>query len=244
MDWVRLGLAIRALRRRRAWTQADLGRRVGLSVSVISRIERGSLGRTTLRRLQSVLEALDARLSVKVLWQGEELDRVLDRDHATMVDAVLRLLASHAWTAIPEVTFSVRGERGSIDILAWHAPTRTLLAIEIKTVVPDVQAMAVGIDRKARLAPEVAREKGWAPLAVARLLVLPNDRTARRRVTAFGVTFDRLLPARTAAVKRWLAAPRGELAGIWFLSDLPLTQARHRIRSRATRPTHNPKAGE
>lgn len=34
---------------------------------------------------------------------------------------------------MPEVSFSIYGQRGVIDILAWHAATRSLLVIELKT---------------------------------------------------------------------------------------------------------------
>ena len=43
------------------------------------------------------------------------------------------------WVAVPEVTFSIYGERGAIDILAWHEPTRSLLVIELKTELVDIQ---------------------------------------------------------------------------------------------------------
>ena len=184
----------------------------------------------TLQDLDSVVETLGARLSVRILWQGEELDRLLDRDHAGMVDATLRQLEPSGWAAIPEVTFQAAGERGSIDVLAWHAVTETLLVIEVKSVVPDIQATLAGLDRKARLGPLVGRERGWVARHVARVLILPADRTCRRRVDAFAATFDRVLPARTAAVKRWLRSPTGPLAGILFLSDLPPKQARQRVR--------------
>ena len=42
------------------------------------------------------------------------------RDHALSWSAWLALLARDGWTTIPEATFKVDGERGSIDILAWH----------------------------------------------------------------------------------------------------------------------------
>ena len=230
MDSVRLGLAIRALRRRRRWTQRELGDRCGLSASEVSRTERGGARKKSWEDIERILGALGARLVVKVLWQGEELDRLLDRDHAAMVDAVLRQLEVAGWIAIPEATFQVGGERGSIDILAWHAASRTLLVIEIKSVVPDIQATIAGLDRKARVGPFVARDRGWDPMHIARLLVLPADRTSRRRVEAFAATFDRSLPARTTAVRRWLRAPIGTMSGILFLSDLPPTQPRQRIR--------------
>lgn len=178
MDLVRVGLAIRALRRRRGWTQTEVGRRAGCTASLISRIERGLARQVAVERLERVAGALGARLMIRVLWQGEELDRLMDRDHAGIVEAVLGLLRQSGWVTIPEATFQVGGERGSIDILAWHPVARILLVIEVKSVVPDVQATLSGIDRKARIAPHLARDRGWAVDAVARLLVLPDDRTA------------------------------------------------------------------
>src|SRR5262245_53655099 len=231
MDVVRLGLSIRALRRRRMWTQRQLAERIGLSASEISKVERGAAGQVQLRVIERMLEALGARLSIRAFWQGEELDRLLDRDHAQMIEAMLDLLGSDGWVTIPEATFQIGTERGSIDILAFHPATAILLVIEVKSVVPDIQATLAGIDRKARIAPAVARQRGWNVSSVGRLLVLPNDRTARRRVDAFSSTFDRALPARTVAVRRWLAAPSGPLAGVLFLSDFPRGQARHRVRS-------------
>jgi transcriptional regulator with XRE-family HTH domain len=209
-----------------------------MSISEISRIERGAAHRVPIRTLERILEALGARLYLRVLWRGEELDRLLDRDHAQIVERMIALLIRHGWTTIPEVTFQVRGERGSIDILAWHAATRTLLVIEVKSVVPDIQATVGGLDRKARIAPTIARDRGWTVNRVARLLVLPDDRTARRRIEAFAATFERALPARTAAVKRWLAEPAGPLAGVLFLSDLPDAHTRHRVRSTRAPSTH------
>lgn len=238
MDAVRLGLSVRALRRRLGWTQWQVGDRVEMSASEISRIERGAAHRVPIRTLERILEALGARLYVRVLWRGEELDRLLDHDHAVIVERLLALLTLDGWTTIPEATFQIRGERGSIDILAWHEATGTMLVIEVKSVVPDVQATVGGLDRKTRIAPTLARERGWASKGIGRLLVLPDDRTARRRIEAFAATFDRALPARTAEIKRWLAQPSGPIAGVLFLSDLPVTHARQRVLPRRDRTTH------
>ena len=194
-----------------------------MSASEMSRIERGAAYRVPIRTLERILEAVGARLYVRVLWRGEELDRLLDHDHAQIVERMIALLALAGWTTIPEATFQVRGERGSIDILAWHEATGTLLVIEVKSVVPDVQATVGGLDRKTRIAPALARERGWAVVNIGRLLVLPDDRTARRRIETFGATFDRALPARTAEIKRWLARPSGPLC--W--RAVPVRCARH-----------------
>jgi hypothetical protein len=71
------------------------------------------------------------------------------------------------------VSFSRYGERGSIDVLAWHPRRRALAVFEVKSVTPDMQAMFVGLDRKGRLAPGIARERGWEPAAGPRLECAP-----------------------------------------------------------------------
>ena len=229
MDAVRFGLGIRALRRRRGWTQSLLGSRVGLSASAVGRIERGRADRVTVRTLDHVAAELGGRIDFRLLWAGEALDRLLDQGHASLVDSTLERLSAAGWDAADEVSFAVRGERGSIDILAFHRQTSSLLVIEVKSVVPDLQAMLVSLDRKGRLAREVALERGWRGEIVTRLLVLPDDRTARRRVADLERTFATVLPARTVEVRRWLMAPTGAKHGILFLTNHPQAGPRHRI---------------
>ncbi len=49
------------------------------------------------------------------------LDRLIDADHAPVVDAGISTLLAHGWTrADTEVTFNEWGERGSIDFFAAH----------------------------------------------------------------------------------------------------------------------------
>jgi transcriptional regulator with XRE-family HTH domain len=229
MDALRFGLSVRALRRRRRLTQERLAAMVGVSRSTIVRVERGHAESATVRTLMRIAGALGATVSVRILWQGEGLDRLLDAAHADLTEAFLRLLRDSGWEVATELSFNVRGERGTIDILAYHRPTGSLLVIEIKSVVPDLQAMLGTIDRKGRLSVGIARERGWRVDSVSRLLVLPDDRTARRRVDRHAATFEVALPSRTAAVRRWLRAPIGTLAGILFLTDGHQAVARHRV---------------
>ena len=213
-----------------------LGEIAAMSSSAVSRVERGRGDRLSLRALTSLAGALGARVSVRILWQGEELDRLLDGDHARLVEWIVRRLMIEGWIPVPEVTFHVRGERGSIDVLAWHPPSRHLLVVEVKSVVPDVQAMLAGVDRKARLAPVIARDRGWAVRFVSRILVLPNDRTARRRLDQFGATFARAFPARTVELRRWMRAPDQPVAGVMFVTGATHTSARHRVSAGHARP--------
>ena len=125
-----------------------------------------------------------------------------------------------------------------IDVLAYHPGVRILLVIEVKSVVPDVQATLVTLDRKERLALEIARERGWTAIAVSRLLVIRDDRTARRRVEQHAATFGNALPDRIARIRSWLRTPdaRKPLRGLWFLSSEYQAVARQRVRGVRARP--------
>lgn len=231
MDAIRLGLGYRALRQRRRLTQEQLGAKARVSRSVVCRIERGHADRVAVHTLVRVAAVLDARIDVRLFWQGEGLDRLLDARHAGLVDLVLEILALGGWEVATEVSFNVYGERGSIDILAYHPATRSLLVIEIKSVVPDMQSMLAAIDRKGRLARDIANERGWQVSSVSRLLVLPNDRTSRRRVEDHAATFRTALPARTTKVRSWLARPEGTVNGVMFVSDVRQAGTRQRVRT-------------
>ncbi|HEU0245254.1 MAG TPA: helix-turn-helix domain-containing protein [Candidatus Limnocylindrales bacterium] len=236
MDAIRFGLAIRALRRRRGWTQSTLAARSGISQSAVSRIERGDGNRLTVALLTDVARVLGARVRVQLLADGENLDRLLDADHASIVEQVSELLARHGWEVVPEATFSVYGERGSIDILAFHPPSASLLMIEVKSVVPDVQATLAGIDRKARLAATVARQRGWNVRSVSRWLVVADTTSARSRIERHAATFAAALPARAVELRRWAAHPDKPIAGVMFVRVSTHVGRTHRIRPRKDEP--------
>ena len=229
MDPVRFGLAIRALRRRRGWAQEELADRAEVSQAAVSRAERGDARSQTVRTLERIAEALGARASLRLFWRGEELDRLLDAAPAGLVEQVIAILRANGWEVVPEATFNVYGERGSVDVLAFHPALGALLIVEVKSVVPDMQAMLAGIDRKVRLGASLAKDRGWRIRSVSRLLVLPDDRTARRRLADHTATIDQPLPLRTVAVRRWIARPVGSMGGVLFLPSSQSTTARQRI---------------
>ncbi|HEY4227106.1 MAG TPA: hypothetical protein VGM49_02120, partial [Candidatus Limnocylindrales bacterium] len=164
--------------------------RAGVSQSLIARVERGGADRLTVKVLEAILAALGARLNVRADWNREAADRLLDADHAALVELVLQMLRDFGWEVLPEVSFAIAGERGSIDILGWHAATQTLLIVEVKSIVPDVQATLFVFDRKVRLAGRIGAERGWPARRVAQLIVVAESRTARRRVEAHAATFE------------------------------------------------------
>jgi transcriptional regulator with XRE-family HTH domain len=234
VDSIRFGRAIRAMRRRRRWRQEDLAAAAGVARATISRIELGQGDRHTVLTLEAVASTVGARVDVRLTWNGEGLDRLLDATHAGLVEVTSRKLESRGWTVAPEVSFAVYGERGSIDILAFHGRTATLLVVEVKSVVPDIQATLATLDRKVRLGPQVARSRGWTPEGTGRLLVIGADRTSRRRVAAHEATFRLALPVRGFDVDRWLRDPKPSppFAGLRFGSGAHQEGTRHRIARR------------
>ncbi|HEY3523931.1 MAG TPA: helix-turn-helix domain-containing protein [Candidatus Limnocylindrales bacterium] len=219
VDVVRLARSVRILRRRRRWRQEDLAAVARMSRSAIARLEQGRGDHLTIATLERVAASLDARFVWRIDWRGEALDRLLDERHAALVEAVVARLTSWGWLCAAEVSFSVYGERGSIDILAFHPGTAALLVVEVKTAIGDSQATLMTLDRKARLAPRVATERGWDPRQVARLLVLPDESTPRRQIGRLASTYATAFPVRGRELTSWLRRPkRRAVAGIWFLS--------------------------
>lgn len=232
MDGVTFGRGLKALRIRKRLRQDDLADASDVSRGVIARIEASGAANVTVATLEQVAAPLGARVVCRLSWNGEGLDRLLDADHAGIVEQIVRLLSTAGWLVATEVSFNHFGERGSIDILAFHQAVQVVLVIEVKSAVPDVQATLVALDRKVRLAPGIARERGWAPSSVAKVLVVREDRTARRRIETHAATFAAAFPDRARACRRWIDAPVGgqPLRGLWFLSNESQAVAKQRVR--------------
>lgn len=185
MDDQRVGSVLRAVRRRRRLTQQQLAKAAGTSQTTVSRLERGHMQALSLSAIRRVTGVLEVRLELVPRWRGADLGRLLDATHADRVEAVLQRLHSLGWATVPEATFSVFGERGSIDVLAWHAGRRSLLVIEVKSTIVEVHDLLAGVARKRRLASGIARERGWRPDHVSVWLVIRDDRTNRRRLARY-----------------------------------------------------------
>jgi transcriptional regulator with XRE-family HTH domain len=231
MDAQRLAGACRAVRRRRGWSQSQLGKASGVSQPTISRLERGHVSTLSLAAIERVAGALELRLDLRVRWRGGELDRLLDRDHAALGGSVLRWLGAAGWDSRPEVSFAHYGERGVIDILAWHASTRSLLMIELKTAVIDMQDLIAGVDRKVRLAPHAAAPIGWRAQAVSGLVIIGDSRTNRRRAADHRELLHAAFPMDGRTVRAWLRHPTGTMRGLAFWPITHQWNGRQRRRS-------------
>lgn len=226
-----LGRALRALRHRRGWRQTDLAARSRVARSVIGDLEAGCLGPHRVDALRSVVAALGGFVRIDVRFPGGDVSRLLDADHAALQEHWSAILSRDGWTVDVEVTFSHYGERGSIDILAWHAATATLLVVELKTVIVDVQALVASIDRRTRNAARIARQRGWFPRAVVPALFVLDGTTGRRRVNEHPSLFARL-GLRGHAARAWLRDPgTGSPAGLLCFTKLPAARSADRRRA-------------
>ncbi len=218
MDPLRLGRSLRVIRRTRGQRQLDVARAAGVSQALVSSIERGHGERLAVATVARVFAALDADLDLVVRYRGGTLDRLLDERHAATVAAVMSTLGAHGWTTAVEVTFNHYGDRGSIDLLAVHAPTRTALVVEVKTEITSAEETLRRLDVKVRLGAGLARERFGVPVARAVPLLAVLDSTANRdRVTRLAPMLDPAFPNRSVDLRHWLANPATPSAGLLFV---------------------------
>jgi transcriptional regulator with XRE-family HTH domain len=231
----RLGSAIRLVRVRRGWRQSDLARRSGVGQATISRIERGHVGTLSLDRLRAVAATLDIRVDVLGRWRAGDLDRLLNGGHSRLHESVARAFRDlPEWITAPEVSFAVYGERGVIDILAWHPRLHALLVIELKTDIADVNELIGTADRKRRLAVRVAIERGWiaagdVPSSISLWIIVAGTRTNRRRLAAHAAMLRAAFPTDGRTIAGWLTNPSGSLSALSMWPDI------HRGTSRPVR---------
>ena len=128
MDDVQVGSVIRSVRIRRGLRQSDVAATAGVSQAIVSAIERGDFETTSLCLVRRVATAVGVSLPLAPRWRGPDLPKLLDERHAAIVREVVSRLAALGWVALPEHTFSIRGERGSIDVFAWLPGPRSVLS--------------------------------------------------------------------------------------------------------------------
>lgn len=214
--------AVRSLRLRVGLTQAALGARAGVSPDMVSRAERMMLTSMTLGHLDQIAAALGATLHVQVRWRGDALDRLVDAAHASIQQAAAEQLTALGWIIRPEVSFNHYGERGRVDVLAWHPPLRLLLVVEIKSGLGDLQETLGRLDVKTRIGRVIAAELGWTELTgVVPMLVIGDSRAARRTVAEHDALFARYA-VRGRHALAWLRRPTAPLpTGLLWFTERP-----------------------
>ena len=220
MDDQRLGSLIRAVRLRRHLRQIDVASIAGVSRGSVSLIERGHLQKLSLETVRRVAVAVEVRVEVLGRWRGDRADRLMSRRHSALAESFASFLSSRpGWTTEPEVSFSIYGERGIIDQLAWHAATCHLLVIELKTEFVDFNEMLGTLDRKVRLARTIAAGRGWRASQVSVWLIVVDTRTNRRHATEHATLLGARFKLDGRALRGWLQSPAEPVTGMAFWTD-------------------------
>ena len=216
MDDQRFGSVLRAVRQRRGWRQQDLARKAGVSAATISRAERGHVGSLSVDTVRRIAASLEVRVELLARWRAGDLDRLLNARHAALHEAVARTFARRfpGWILVPEVSFSIYGERGVIDLVAWNPKHRALLLIELKTDIADVNELIGTFDRKVRLGRTVAGERGWDPLTVSGWVIVAPARINRERIAVHGAMLRAAFPQDGRAISAWLRRPNGRVSAL------------------------------
>jgi transcriptional regulator with XRE-family HTH domain len=216
MDDLRFGTVVRAVRQRRKWRQFDLAVKARVSQATISRLERGHPGSLSLETIRRVAAALDIRVDLVARWRAGDLDRLVNARHSALHEVVAAAFKTRFpdWVMAPEASFSIFGERGVIDLLAWHPGCRALLVIELKTDIADVNELLGTFDRKLRLAAQVAEPRGWHPLNVSGWVIVAPGRTNRARIARHGSILRAAFPTDGRGTGRWLRTPMGRISAL------------------------------
>jgi len=178
---------------------------LGISQAEVSRRERHALERCAIPDVERWSTALGGHLTLDLRVDGER--PLTDAAHVEMQTWLVTLLRGAGWIAEPEVSFNHYGDRGRIDVFAFHPAARILLVTEIKTRLLDAQDVIGRLDIKRRVAPLMARERGWSPETSIPALLFREDSTTRRRLIATEVLFAGY-PLRGRSAVAWLRHPR------------------------------------
>jgi transcriptional regulator with XRE-family HTH domain len=220
MDDLRLGALLRAVRSRRGLRQRDVADVAHVSHAAVSLVERGHCQTLSLAAIRRIGAALDVRVDVVGRWRGGDADRLLSRRHSMLAeDVASAILARSGWEVVPEVSFSICGERGAIDQLAWHPATGTLLVIELKTQLVDVNEMLGTLDRKQRLARAIANDRAWNPARIAAWVILTDTSTNRRHARDHASLLRARLPSDGRGLRALLRNPGIAPSGLAFWAD-------------------------
>ena len=219
MNDTQLGMLFRAVRIHLRLRQDDVARLARVSQSTVSRIERGHLGTLPLSAVRAVAAVLEIRLDTVPSWRGGDLERVMNARHSALHERLAdRLAGETGWVSAAEVSYSIYGERGVIDRLAFHAERRMLAVFEIKADLADPAGLVAQVDRYRRLAPTIAGERGWHSGPVSCWAVIADTDTNRRRLAAHNALLRGAFPADGRALGDWLRDPAERVDGLTFLA--------------------------
>lgn len=218
-----MGSDARAARDRRRLTQAQLGARVGLSQSAISRAERGLGGGLTLDAWQRI--ALALAITLRVTLQRDPLAETADAGHLGMQELVLRVGRASGYRGLVELPTKPQDPWRSIDVALVDDVRRRMAVVECWNSIGDIGAAVRTSARKQADAEALAAARWGEHGPAGRVgLVWVVRATARNRalVARYPEVFAARFPGSSAGWLRALTAggdPPAEPGLVWASAD-------------------------
>jgi transcriptional regulator with XRE-family HTH domain len=198
----RLGSDVRVARLRRRLTQAQLGGRVGLSQSAISRAERAFGGGLTLDAWQRI--ALALQVTFRAALQRDHLAETVDAGHLEIQELVLRLGRAAGYRGLVELPTRPAEPWRSIDVALADDVRRRLIVVECWNTVGDLGVAARSSMRKLAEAADLAVGRWGTTDSVVGLLWVLRDTRGNRALAA---RFPEVFAARfTGSSVGWIRA--------------------------------------
>ena len=138
---------------------------------------RDVLDRVSAIQLDQIAAVLDVSIFLDAEWNGGIVDRLIDRAHASIVEAVVRELRDLGWEVVVEFGFNHYGgpRIGRCAGVALGERGRSSI-VEVKSILTDLQSTFTSLATKMRVVPMLARrDLGWDVRSVSRLIVLPGS---------------------------------------------------------------------
>lgn len=199
----RAGTDVRTSRRRRRWTQRQLGDRVGLGSWTISRMEGGGGGGLTLDAWQRVAVALGRPLRIE--FGRDPKDEPEDARHLRIQEFLLRLARGLGRGRSFELPSRPVDPSHSIDVLTRDDRGRRLLIQEVWNVIGNIGAAARSTSRKTAEAEALAVAIGGdgGPYSVHAVWVVVASRRNRELLARYPEAFATRFPGSS---REWVAA--------------------------------------
>lgn len=224
----RIGVGLRESRLSHRITQADAGRRAGVSQPFWSKLERGASTTVALETLASCAAAVGLQLAAFLeAVAGADLPR--DIEHLRRQQLVIAYAAGGGWTAKPERAIDTSADRSrSIDVQLQREARQEIAVVEIEDLLADGGHAMRGLADKVAA---IRREFGGLAPEVRGLVILRATKRNRAMVRELRDLFATRFPGSSDA---WLAAlrdpsvamPRGDGFAWSSVDGTPLFPAR------------------
>jgi transcriptional regulator with XRE-family HTH domain len=184
----RIGRATRLARKRRRLTQAELGGRLGISQSEVSRLELGRGDGAPIRIWLAIAVELGLRPTFDL---GRDVrEEPVDAGHLAIQELLLRLARATGATGIFELPIRPSDPSHSIDVFVRDDARRRLIVEEAWNTLGDIGAGARSFARKLAAAHEVAAAIGGErPYDVRGVWVIRATRRNRTIVARYPEVF-------------------------------------------------------